>query len=324
MAESSFLWDTNGTGDGTITGYTEANMALLFQLFTQGVDKSGVAPDRDNELAVTGAATPVSVASGSAIVHGTPYVNTSAVAVTIPTPTTSTRVDRIVLRKSWSAQTVRVTRIAGTEGAGLPSISQTDGTTWDLPLFSVSITTGGTITLTDERTWLTLVGDGDVATAKLADSAVTAAKLASNAVTEAKVLDGAISQAKLGADTLHLVNFEVLSTLKSITRAVDYYFGDPSYGYVYFDKDAMPAGATILCEFVCSVTSSSAHVGLSENGGASLFDQVVSGTTPTLYTVDITSLLATGGGLVEYAPLGYVTVLGQTLNLYSMRFRVTW
>jgi uncharacterized protein YjbI with pentapeptide repeats len=207
MAESSILWDTNSTGDGTNTGYTEAQMALWMQLFTQGADKSGVAPDRDNELAVSGTATPVSVATGSAIVHGTPYFNTSTVTVAIPTPSVASRYDRIVLRKSWSAQTVRIVRIAGSEGGGIPSVSQIDGTTWDMPLAHVLITTGGVITVTDERAWLSIVGDGDVVTAKLADDAVatakildanvTAAKIAANAVTTAKIADANVTTAKL-------------------------------------------------------------------------------------------------------------------------------
>jgi len=74
--------------------------------------------------------------------------------VVIPSPTVSTRIDRIVLRKSWVAQTVRITRIEGIEGGGAPALTQTDGTTWDIPLYQVSITTGGNITLTDERVYI--------------------------------------------------------------------------------------------------------------------------------------------------------------------------
>jgi hypothetical protein len=49
---------------------------------------------------------------------------------------------------------VRVTRVAGTEGGGVPAITQSDGTTWDVPLYQATITTGGAITLTDERSFV--------------------------------------------------------------------------------------------------------------------------------------------------------------------------
>jgi hypothetical protein len=181
MAELSALWGTNDVGDGPAVGYSSNQLAQFFRLFTQGAYLSGVAPDRDNELAVSGTSSPVTVATGMAIVHGTFYVNTAAVTVAVPTPTVNPRIDRIVLRKSWSAQTVRVVRVAGTEGGAAPDPTMTDGTSWDLPLARVSINTAGVITVTDERTWLSVVGDGAVVTDKLAADAVTDAKLANMA-----------------------------------------------------------------------------------------------------------------------------------------------
>jgi hypothetical protein len=104
-----------------------------------------------NELVVSGANSPIQVASGMALVDGKFYSSDSSVTVVVPTPTVSVRIDRIVLRKSWAAQTVRITRIAGVEGGGAPAITQVDGTTWDCPLAQISVTTGGVITITDER-----------------------------------------------------------------------------------------------------------------------------------------------------------------------------
>jgi len=208
VAEKSLLWDTNGTGDGTGTGYTETDMIQLFRsLFTRSSNMGGVVPDYLNELAVTGTATPVAVNTGAGLVYGIPYWNTASVNVAISTPAVSTRVDRIVLRADWTAQTVRITRIAGTEGAGTPAMTQSAGTTWDVPLAAVSITTGGVITVTDAREWLLGTGDATidstklatdaVTTAKITDLNVTAGKLASDSVTTAKILDGNVTSAKL-------------------------------------------------------------------------------------------------------------------------------
>lgn len=114
-------------------------------------DRGGVFRGELNMLAVTGTVSPVSIATGRALIDGTWYENDAAVTVAIPTPSVSTRIDRIVLRKSWAAQTVRITRIAGTEGAAAPAMTQTPGVTWDFPLAQAAITTGGVITVTDDR-----------------------------------------------------------------------------------------------------------------------------------------------------------------------------
>lgn len=159
MAETSLLWETNNTGDGVSSGYTDDQIFQLFRCFCPPTNLGGVAPDILNELAVSGTATPVAVASGQALVYGIPYFNSASVNVTIPTPAALTRIDRIVLRASWAAQTVRITRIAGSEGGSAPAMTQTGGTTWDIPLAQVSITTGGVITVTDEREFLGLLAN---------------------------------------------------------------------------------------------------------------------------------------------------------------------
>lgn len=198
MAEKSLLWDTNGTGDGTGTGFTETDMLQLFRsLFTRTANMGGVAPDFLNELAVSGTSSPVAVNTGAALVYGIVYWNTASVNVAIATPAVSTRVDRIVLRADWTAQTARITRIAGTEGAGTPAMTQSAGTTWDIPLATVSITTGGVITVTDAREWLLGTGDGTIDATKLASDAVTTAKILDANVTTAKIADGAVTASKL-------------------------------------------------------------------------------------------------------------------------------
>lgn len=157
MTERSGPWDGSSIGDATEAAYDAPSE---FARFLEGLhggmtNRGGVVVNKLNKLQVTapGSISPCSVASGWAYVYGTWYESDSAVSVAIPTPAVSTRVDRIVLRKSWSPQTVRITRIEGVEGGGAPALVQS-GTTWDLPLAQVSITTGGVITLTDQREYI--------------------------------------------------------------------------------------------------------------------------------------------------------------------------
>ena len=153
MAERSWYWDGTTIGDATIAPYdSDTDFGDIWRyLFTQDRTLMGIIEGVLNELAVSGAASPVSVATGAALVDGLFYLNDAVVSVTVPTPAGATRIDRIVLRKSWAAQTVRVTRIAGVEGGGAPALTQSDGVTWDVPLAQVSITTLGAITVTSER-----------------------------------------------------------------------------------------------------------------------------------------------------------------------------
>lgn len=159
MAEGSRFWTTSGTGDGPGGGYSAANFnEFIRHAFMTDPASEGVLRGIGNNLAASGASSPVAINTGSALVYGFFYVSDSSVNVAIPTPTTATRIDRIVLRASWAAQTVRITRIAGTEGGGAPALTQVANTTWDIPLAQVSITTGGVITLTDQRTYVKAPG----------------------------------------------------------------------------------------------------------------------------------------------------------------------
>ena len=158
MAESSIFWTTNGTGDGG-ANYTESQLvAWLRRTFIRDVTTQGVLAGYANAFAATvtgvGDTTPVEIETGAAMVYGFPYESDSMVQVEVPTPSVSTRIDRIVLRVDWAAQTVRIARIAGVEGGSAPALTQTADTTWEISLYQVSITTGGVITITaDERSY---------------------------------------------------------------------------------------------------------------------------------------------------------------------------
>jgi len=75
------------------------------------------------------------------------------VPLTVPTPSSATRIDRVVLRADWTARTVEAALLQGVEGGGAPSLTQTAGVTWEIPLAQLTVTTGGAITVTDQRAY---------------------------------------------------------------------------------------------------------------------------------------------------------------------------
>jgi len=195
MAETSRPWPGTVLGDCGPYSATQWDDAWE-NMFTQdNSDTEGVLPGVLNELEVTNpAANTARVATGAALVKGKYYGNSANVDVNIPTPSSDTRIDRIVLRSLWSAQTVRVTRIAGTEGAGVPAITQVDGNTWDLTLAQVEITTSGAITITDEREYCHYATR--VSTAMLDDGVLSADATGRGKMADGFFANGVASRAK--------------------------------------------------------------------------------------------------------------------------------
>ena len=150
MAENSTPW--GGIVIGDAGPYSDDDWSDIWRhLFTFERGLQGPIQNVLNELLVSALGVTWEVATGVALVDGKFYANTTVVNIVVVAPTVSTRIDRIVVRKSWAAQTCRVTRIEGIEGGGVPSMTQNDGVIWDIPLAQVSITTGGAATVTDER-----------------------------------------------------------------------------------------------------------------------------------------------------------------------------
>lgn len=183
MAEKSLFW-TDSTGDGGPYSQTQLAEWLEYLFTTDQAATEGVLEGADNELAVSGASSPVAVATGAAIVKGRWYRNSAAVNVAVASPAAATRIDRIVLRADWTAQTVRIARVAGVEGGAAPALTQVDGTTWEISLAQVSITTGGAITLTDERAFCHF---GTRVSAAMLDAAIAGNGLAGGAGTALSV-----------------------------------------------------------------------------------------------------------------------------------------
>jgi hypothetical protein len=133
--------------------------------------------------------------------EGYAYKNTATLTVAIPTPAANTRIDRIVLRvQHGTTRTARVTRIAGTEGAAAPNLTQNAGTIWDVPLAQIGVTTAGVMTVTDQRSFCHFATK--VSQAMLDNSAVGANQIIDGSVTSAKIADGTIQTTDLANDTV--------------------------------------------------------------------------------------------------------------------------
>lgn len=183
MTQRSFFWDSAVTGDADTYApyhlgnedYASPPIDMVFRMIFRSTGNLGVLANWDNELApdTLAVASPVSIDTGGALVYGMPYRNhTAAVNVVIPNPTVDTRYDRIVLRRDWDAQTIRITRVAGSEGGSAPDLVQSpapDGTgIYDIPLATVEVDTGGNLVVTDTREFVTF------STTAVANSIITA------------------------------------------------------------------------------------------------------------------------------------------------------
>ncbi len=159
MAELSGHWTTTAGGTGhQQTSYTQAQLSTAYRVLAGAAGYEGVVYGLGSTLACTAnGANTVRVATGGAMVDGKWYYNDANLDVNIPSAVGAgnTRIDRIVLRANWAGYKVAVTRIAGTDAGSptAPAITQTSGTTYDIMLCRVLVTTAGTVTVTDERVY---------------------------------------------------------------------------------------------------------------------------------------------------------------------------
>jgi len=155
MSERSLPWEGTTTGDAG--PYTSDEWRLVFKsLGSQVNPNEGILGGILDSLRPSSPGNnSVRIEAGRDIVDGTFYEADVAVTKTITSPSVGTTGKRLVLRKSWAAQTVRITEISSADGTGtIPALTQTDLTTWDIPLCSFTIDTGGVISaaaFTDNR-----------------------------------------------------------------------------------------------------------------------------------------------------------------------------
>lgn len=162
MTQKSWPWSTvAGLGDGAAE-LTEALsrefLAVYFGVQDPAVE--GVSKGVLGELAVSGSATPLSVQPGSAICYGL-YINDDVVNLAVSTPAVNTTGGRVVLQTNWAgtgggsleARTRLAIRMSADGNPAIPALVQSFGTTWEISLATFTITTGGAITVTDDRTF---------------------------------------------------------------------------------------------------------------------------------------------------------------------------
>lgn len=181
MAEKSILWSAPTSGDGA-AGYTQDEATRLFRHLIGDDTNIGILPGVGNELAASGSASPLSVATGSAFVYGFFYWNDSPRSVTVTSPVVGTTGHRLVVRANWSAKQVRIFDIANSDGvSAIPAAENNPGTLYDVTIATFTITTGGVITLTDARTFAHLATKVDASMID-ADSVTDAALRNSSAL----------------------------------------------------------------------------------------------------------------------------------------------
>lgn len=182
MTERSRFWDGEILGD--CGPYTQTHLHdQFFRSVLNGTGDRGPVKNWRNELEVTGTSSPVSVNTGGGVVYGMLFDMDAATTVSIPTPSSGTsRYDVVVAQRDWGNQVVRIARHAGTAAVSpaVPTLTQSAGTFWEIPLGTVLVDDAGTITVTDARefcefgtTW-----PADIVTVGMFEQgAITAAKI---------------------------------------------------------------------------------------------------------------------------------------------------
>lgn len=166
--ETSRFWQ------GTTIGDAGAYSSDQFSDYMRGILSSdtnypnrGVLKEVLNELKVIAkspATTQIEVGTGKALVYGREYSNDGAIDFTISANASGNpRIDLVVLRADWIAQTIRLAVKEGTPAGSpaVPALTQSAGTLWEIPLAQIAVAAGfssiTTSNITDRREFANLV-----------------------------------------------------------------------------------------------------------------------------------------------------------------------
>lgn len=151
MTEISRPWSGTSTGDaGPYSDNQWANTWMRSMGFGASSANRGVVRNVDDELRVTAqspASNAVDVNTGAALVQGKWYQSDAVESFTISANGSGNpRIDTIVLRADYTAQTVRLALKTGTPAAtpAAPTLTQTIGVTWEIPLADINVANGFT------------------------------------------------------------------------------------------------------------------------------------------------------------------------------------
>lgn len=184
MAETSLFWSGTTTGDATSAPYDDDEFSdvlrdiVTYDRLTECVIYTSLSSYTGLLEVTNPAGTTVRVATGVALVDGKLYRNSANIDFTAGV---GSQYYRVVLRKDFTAQTVRAV-LLGPSGS-VPATTNTDGTTWEVPL--ATIYTSSPITITDERSYINKV--------------VSASQLASGVVTTSSLANASVDDTKAGA-----------------------------------------------------------------------------------------------------------------------------
>jgi hypothetical protein len=210
MSEKSWPWSTVAAlGDGA----SELNEALsreFLSLFfgVQNPAVEGVCKGLSiGELEVTGIATPLSVDPGAGICYGL-YINDAVKTLAITTPAVGTTGGRVVLQTNWAgtggagleARTRLAVKYSADGNPAIPALTQAFGITWEVSLATFTVTTGGVITVTDDRTFRRSTAMVD--TDEIIDQAITSVKIENGTIQNIDIADGQINANKLANDAV--------------------------------------------------------------------------------------------------------------------------
>src|SRR3990167_4816990 len=150
MAELTYLWDGTVTGDASAAPYDHAEFNPYFFAphFSQSNDVY-VAPGEGGDLRVaSGGATSstIIVRTGQALLRGFLYTLDEDLSFNVLRPTINPRWDRLVLRIDYTARTVRLALLQGTEAVSplRPALTQIDGVLWESDVAWIFISIGYT------------------------------------------------------------------------------------------------------------------------------------------------------------------------------------
>lgn len=154
MTQSSSPWDGLLVGDAADAPYSATEWASYWNL-THGVGSrfpnygvlkgSGSGNFQPLEVhATTPATTNVTVEIGAALVNGRLYRSTAAEAMTVqPNASGNDRIDTVIVRADFTAQTIRLVVKQGTPAASpvRPTLQQ-DASVWEIPLADIDVANG--------------------------------------------------------------------------------------------------------------------------------------------------------------------------------------
>lgn len=161
MTEISQPWDGTTLGDASRARYDSDEWAEMYRALWGSYENCGVIAGVYQELWThKDSDNVVEVSQGHALVYGRWYYNDADLLLNIVSATAGNwREDAVVLRCNWAAQTIRAVVKTNPSGENTAwdndtMLTQTAGTTWEIPLAACRIDDTGDFDVTDLRQYV--------------------------------------------------------------------------------------------------------------------------------------------------------------------------